>query len=281
MTTETSPITSAFGALYRNPRVGDLIIRTTDEVDFHFYKAIIAAASIVFVDMLSSPQPEPASTCDSYKPSVDVAESSVVWETLLMLCYAPQPPTPEAFEDLAAVRAVLAAGVKYRMALAVDYARLVLLLPKFIEEKPFAVYALGCTYKLPDVTRTAARCSLRFQIYFEYSEELEILPPRASHHLSEYRRKCGAYAQILVARTHSNYYSRPGGGPLSRLGQEYHLPFESQHCSERSCISNSHSLSNYTGPCRRRITAELYFQDLRTKLEFLPDARLTLSKPLL
>lgn len=281
MTTETSPIASAFGALYRNPRVGDLIIRTTDEVDFHVYKAIIAAASIVFADMLSIPQPSPgATTGDSYKPAVEVAESSVVWETLIMLCYAPQPPTPEAFEDLAAVRAVLAAGVKYQMAVAVDYARLVLLLPKFMEEKPFAVYALGCAYKLPDVARTAARCSLRHPIYFEYSEELDILPPRASHHLSEYRRKCGASAQMLVTKTHSDYSShRPGG--VSRSGQTYHVPFEFHQCTERSCISNYSSPSSYTGPCRRRITAELYFQDLRTKLEFLPDARLALSKPLL
>ncbi|EIW53676.1 uncharacterized protein TRAVEDRAFT_23933 [Trametes versicolor FP-101664 SS1] len=231
MTSATSPIASVtFGALYRNPRVGDLIIRTADEVDFHVYKAIIAAASIVFADMLSIPQPSPATTGDSDKPAVDVAERSVVWEILIMLCYAPRPPTPEDFEDLDAVRAILDAGVKYRMDVAVEYARLGLLLPRFVKEKPFVVYALGCAYKLPDVTRAAARHSLRFPIYFEYSKELDLLSPRAFHHLFEYRRECGAVAQMIVAR---------------------------------------------------RVQAERYFQELRTKLEFLPDASLALSEPLL
>lgn len=295
MKTETSPISSAFGgALYRNPRVGDLIIRTTaDEVDFHVYKAIIAAASVVFTDMLSIPQPSPATTGDSDKPSVDVAESSVVWETLIMLCYAPRPPTPEDFEDLDAVRAILDAGVKYRMDVAVEYARLGLLLPRFVEEKPFVVYALGCAYKLPDVTRAAARHSLRLPIYFEYSKELDLLSPRAYHHLFDYRRECGAVAQMLVANVHSDPHSLlPATRAPTRQQASYCpkrlpvcVPFENRDCSEKQCIANSGSTRNTAGYSGRyfhkRVKAERYFQELRTKLEFLPDASLALSEPLL
>ncbi|KAL1939053.1 hypothetical protein VTO73DRAFT_10313 [Trametes versicolor] len=292
MTSEISPVASAFGALYRNPRVGDLIIRTADEVDFHVYKAIIAAASVVFTDMLSIPQPSPATTGDSDKPSVDVAESSVVWETLIMLCYAPRPPTPEDFEDLDAVRAILDAGVKYRMDVAVEYARLGLLLPRFVKEKPFVVYALGCAYKLPDVTRAAARHSLRFPIYFEYSKELDLLSPRAFHHLFEYRRECGAVAQMIVARVHSDSSSLlPATRAPTRHQASYSpkrlpdcVPFEHRGCSEKACIAHSGSTTNtFTARAtfKKRVQAERYFQELRTKLEFLPDASLALSEPLL
>ncbi|CDO74333.1 hypothetical protein BN946_scf184850.g5 [Trametes cinnabarina] len=101
------------------PDTAHYVIRTSDDVELHVYRAIIGVASSVFSDMLSLPQPAPTATSDTgVKPTIEVAESSAVWETLIMLCYAPRPPAPGDFADLDTVRAILDAGVKYEMQIA-------------------------------------------------------------------------------------------------------------------------------------------------------------------
>ncbi|KAI9069768.1 hypothetical protein FKP32DRAFT_1640477 [Trametes sanguinea] len=179
---------SAISTLYRNPRIGDLTLRTSDGVELHVYRAIVAASIPVFEDMFSIPQPPSAS---SEKPTIDVAESSEVWETLIMLCYAPRPPTVDDFADLDAIRAILDAGVKYAMAVATEYASTALMFPALVAKQPYSVYAVGCAYRLTEVSRVAARQTLTATIYFEYSKELDLIPLRAYHRLSEYRRRCG------------------------------------------------------------------------------------------
>ncbi|OSD00630.1 hypothetical protein PYCCODRAFT_1414007 [Trametes coccinea BRFM310] len=177
---------TAVSALYRNPRIGDLILRTSDGVELHVYRAIVAASASVFEDMFSIPQPP--STPDG-KPTIDVAESSTVWETLIMLSYAPRQGIADDFADLGAAHAILEAGKKYNMPAATVCASTALVLPHFVEEQPYSVYALGCAYKLPEVARVAARHILRFPIYSDHSKELDLIPLRAYHRLSDYRRR--------------------------------------------------------------------------------------------
>ncbi|KAI0357906.1 hypothetical protein OH77DRAFT_1422043 [Trametes cingulata] len=320
MTSVASPLLAAPGALYRNPRMGDLVIRTSDGIEFHVYQAIISAASPLFLDMFTLPQP-PSPPAPAGKPSVDVAEDSSVWSTLIMLCYAPRPPVPDDFADLDAARALLDAAVKYEMAVAVEFARMGLLLGKFVEEQPFSVYALGCAYKLPDVARAAARRTLRFPIYFEHTKELDLVPLRVYHRLSEYRRKCGVFSRELV---------REDGVPQS-AEVEKHTTRVQLKTSERSDEQDSTQIPHIyvykevpfdllqpmcrggTGCARtygefsygpsvelerdsgfgsrrwnsRRVTGQFYsaamkyMETLYVRLEFLPDANLACSKPLL
>ncbi|KAI0357904.1 hypothetical protein OH77DRAFT_1312846 [Trametes cingulata] len=198
------------GPLYRNPRMGNLVMRTSDGIEFHVYRAIVSAASPLFLDMFTLPQP-PSPPAPAGKPSVEVAEDSSIWSTLIALCYAPRPPVPNEFADLDAARALLDAGAKYELAVTVDFAHMGLLLRKVVEEQPFSVYALGCTYKHPDVARAAARQTLRFPVYFEHTQELDLMSLLAYHCLSEYRRKCGVYSREVVPQSLSdNFVYIPG-----------------------------------------------------------------------
>ncbi|KAJ3000804.1 hypothetical protein NUW54_g6733 [Trametes sanguinea] len=75
---------SALSNLYRNPRIGDLTLRTSDGVELHVYRAIVATSIPVFEDMFSIPQPPSAS---GEKPTIDVArEQRGLGDADLALC---------------------------------------------------------------------------------------------------------------------------------------------------------------------------------------------------
>ncbi|KAL7284526.1 hypothetical protein ACG7TL_001817 [Trametes sanguinea] len=263
---------TAVSALYRNPRIGDLILRTSDGVELHVYRAIVAASASVFEDMFSIPQPP--STPDG-KPTIDVAESSTVWETLIMLCYAPRQGIADDFADLGAARAILEAGKKYNMPAATVCASTALVLPHFVEEQPYSVYALGCAYKLPEVARVAARHTLRFPIYFDHSKELDLIPLRAYHRLSDYRRRCGEACRAHLGDRLKNFKNYMDFYGYIKTRDFSFQPF----CTQRSCPCNGSANFRALGldvakPFLR------YLETLYAQLEYLPDSDLARSMAL-
>lgn len=74
-----------------------------------------------------------------------------------------------------------------------------LLQPSVVSKHPLSIQALGCTYGLHDVARTAARHSLRTPIHFEYVDELELITLCAFHNLSDYRRRCSVAARRVTS----------------------------------------------------------------------------------
>ncbi|KAH9848052.1 hypothetical protein C2E23DRAFT_889496 [Lenzites betulinus] len=282
MATDPRPPT-LFSAIYRNPRVGDIIIRTVDEVDFHVYKAILSAASPFFAHMFTLPQPSSHPTNASEKPLLTVAETATVWEMLITLCYAPRAPGVDDFADIDALRAVLDASEKYQMNVAIEFGRRALLLPKFVETTPFVVYALGYAYKFPDVIRAAAKQTLRFSIYFDYCDMLDTLTLRGYHRLSAYRKECGAVAKYVVDVLGRDW-SRPS---YLRVKQIDNCVFTLQDiCTQKHpspgsltlpCFSGGHPYNHISGygPIEE---LRKYLHVLCTQLEYLPDANLARSK---
>ncbi|KAI8972412.1 hypothetical protein BD414DRAFT_540302 [Trametes punicea] len=268
MSSDSSTVSPTPPGPYRNPQIGDTIIRTSDQAELHIYGVIVAAASPIFAEMLSLPQP--AAKPPGCKPTVDVSESSAVWDILVPLCYAPgHRSAVDDLDDLASVRAVLDAGVKYEMTVAMEWARHVLLLPGFAKERPFGVYALGCKYKLSDVARVAARNTLRCSIYLDYTEELELPPFRAFHRLLEYRKACGAAASgLLTSSINRDRYSRS-----KELG----------YLRDETCISRESRCPSVTNPFSGRSSRPAfvdYLKALHDRFEYLPDPDLACSGPL-
>ncbi|KAI0768306.1 hypothetical protein BD413DRAFT_479692 [Trametes elegans] len=203
--TDHTPTAIVPSSLYRDPHNGDLVIYTSDEAKLYVFKALIAAATpSIFLDILSLPQPTPSPT-HLTKPVVSGDESSAIWETLVMPCYAPRAPLPSNFDDLQAIRPLLNAGRKCNMDAAIEHAQLAFLLPKFVAAEPFRVYALGCAYALPDVALGVARQTLRLPIGLEYVEEFGLVPSRAYHRLSEYREECGLVARNVIGNPFISY----------------------------------------------------------------------------
>ncbi|CDO74336.1 hypothetical protein BN946_scf184850.g8 [Trametes cinnabarina] len=87
MSSTTAPLPA-----YRDPSEGDVVIRTSDQVDFHVDQRRLVDVSTVFADILSIPQPPSTGSASVKKPVIDVSESSALWYKLLPLIYNDSEP---------------------------------------------------------------------------------------------------------------------------------------------------------------------------------------------
>ncbi|KAJ7501149.1 hypothetical protein B0H11DRAFT_755389 [Mycena galericulata] len=78
----------------------DIILRSSDGVDFHVYRVVLSLASPFFKQMFSLPQPESATPV----PVIPVAEASGILDLVLRLWYpGANPATFTGLEQLAQV----------------------------------------------------------------------------------------------------------------------------------------------------------------------------------
>ena len=183
----------------------DIIIRSSDDVDFRVYKVILAKASPVFRTMLSLPQSSPSSPktaphSTSELPVVQLTEDAKTLENVFRLCYPVEHPDITSVDD---IHPVLEAARKYEIAcvatnLRWDIARI---LPK----EPLRMYAVAYMQQLEDVAREAAKLLLDIpQFHVPPSPPLEFrdLPCLAIYAVHVYRQKClDAVMKVLEDRT--------------------------------------------------------------------------------
>jgi len=126
----------------------DVILRTSDNIDFFVYKLILSIASPFFKSMFSLPQ---STQCTPPHPVIEVTESGAVIDALLRIVY---PNTDQEAEDFEAVIMVLEAAKKYEVGKVEN--RMKPILRKFAEDNPLKVFAAACKLNLEDVTKDAA-----------------------------------------------------------------------------------------------------------------------------
>ncbi|KAH9852623.1 hypothetical protein C2E23DRAFT_903429 [Lenzites betulinus] len=128
----------------------DLVVRSSDNVDFLVHRLILSMASSMFSSMLSLPQPPGT---DSEKPRVDVLEDSTILDVFFRVLYP--IPDPE-MSSLSSIHQVLAAGMKYDAPAVVASMRRALSQPRIMEDNPLRVFAIACYYGMEEETRAAA-----------------------------------------------------------------------------------------------------------------------------
>lgn len=184
---------------FDNPSA-DLIIRSSDAVDFFVPKVLMALASPVFEDMFIVAQPAPngqgTHTAPAPAPVVDVTEDSRTLDRLLRFVY---PMARPALASLDEALAVAAAAAKYM----VDYAAADALaqFAALAEAHALRAYALACTRRNEDAVRAAARvCLLQRapEATDPAAQELEEACPGALARLRTYHDACGAAASAVV-----------------------------------------------------------------------------------
>ncbi|KAL5524726.1 hypothetical protein ACEPAF_9871 [Sanghuangporus sanghuang] len=148
-------------ALFDNAE-GDIILRSSDEVDFRVFKVILALASPVFKDMFTFPQPSNETENDI--SVIPVSESSETIIPLLEFCYPVNSPRL-AQQDISVIGNVLGAALKYDMQSATGPAREALKERAEICKKDAVVaYAIACHLKLEEEARAAALACLKWPI---------------------------------------------------------------------------------------------------------------------
>lgn len=194
----------------------DIILRTSDNVDFHIWKGILIEASPVFADMFAlgargekKPVLDPESptndkpTGEEHTIVIHILERSDVLDLLLRMCY---PPPRATFPTLDVLKPVLAAAYKYQMDAVLEVLKIELL--THAPTSPIRVYIIAQHYDMTDTAQAALRHSLAHPAD-EYAPELKGYCAASYHRLLAYRKQC---TQTLSHMFASNLAWLPDNG---------------------------------------------------------------------
>ncbi|KAJ7358194.1 hypothetical protein DFH08DRAFT_953382 [Mycena albidolilacea] len=190
-----------------NDTDADVILRSSDGVDFHVYRLVLSLASSVFRDMFAFPTPQSEPTI----PTVQVSESALVLDAALRFWYPGAEPT--AVQTLDLLRDALEVLVlKYNMRFVIPLAKQQL--REYIGSDPVAVFSIACRHEWKDIALDAAKGSLKLPLRaFDEARpaQLEYMTAGTYHTLLQYHSEC---AKVATAATSSlqwaTYLNIPG-----------------------------------------------------------------------
>ncbi|KAI1790305.1 hypothetical protein LXA43DRAFT_519293 [Ganoderma leucocontextum] len=166
----------------------DIIIRTSDHVDFHVYSQILIAASPFFEGMFDVPQPPLDQQQLKYgRPIIDVSETSKALDPLLRICYPINKPKGRSLEE---IELALAAAMKFEMELPTT----VLTEELYTLSKyghPLEVWGIACRLRLESVARAAGQALLVSPLDFTVLKGMEGITAADYFRLREYVRLLG------------------------------------------------------------------------------------------
>ncbi|KZT68314.1 hypothetical protein DAEQUDRAFT_766485 [Daedalea quercina L-15889] len=249
-----------------NKRTADVILRSSDHVDFRVRQSILAEASPFFESMFSLPQlPDNRKRKErdetEYRdgiPVVDMSEGSRVLDSLLRFCYPVEDPL---LPSLKVTCEVLEAARKFDMAYVVAQVK-----KQFLSraaQQPLEAYIVAVTRGWVDEMREAARCTLRRDMRWDaYIPEMEQISAGAWYRLRAYHSACSEAVSKLVDVTHPN----EEGAVLDWLTTTQ-WPWFSCICTDMS-IQRPYTAARI--PCRSAAWWEAYMKDIKQKLKDRP-----------
>ena len=145
----------------------DVIIRSSDHVDFRVHKLILASSSPVFKDMFSLPQPPNNETVGGL-PMVQLSEDAEIVRALITVLYPIPSEMPASYDR---ILALLAAAQKYDIGTVQSSIRAEVSHRKLSTlngTKAFRTYAIASSWRLIPEMEMAARLSLDLPMTFEH-----------------------------------------------------------------------------------------------------------------
>ncbi|KAJ7209363.1 hypothetical protein C8J57DRAFT_1257575 [Mycena rebaudengoi] len=182
----------------------DVIIRSSDHVDFHVYKILLSFASPFFSNLFSFPSPSSTSSASNEvkdgKPVVCLPEASATLEKILMLCHPLRSPCCT-FATLDGIAFAHEAADKYLIPGGTDAIAACLSDPKFLANEPHRVFAIACYRRLPDVAAAAAMAALAVDVVPpEDVPELALISGRQLANLQRFWKACSDHGRRVVSR---------------------------------------------------------------------------------
>lgn len=168
----------------------DVIIQSSDSVNFRVRRSILATSSPFYGDLFSLPQPSDHVVVDGF-PVVHLPEDAEVLDSLIPWLYHVPPNLPDSDDK---ILTLLAACQKYDMttiqsSIRAEVSRRGLLLPTGAET--FHVYAVAYRKRLIPEMKVAARLTLGHPMTFEYlGKALRSFEGCALFDLSRFRQRC-------------------------------------------------------------------------------------------
>lgn len=170
----------------------DIILRSSDNVNFRVFKIILSLASPVFAQKFSTPQSATHKPTDEL-PVVTVSEDSQALDLALRHCYPTRSPELVELKD---AHILLEFAHKYQVdALCPSLTRY---LTSAIERDPVSAYTLATKYQYKDVAMAAARSCLKLPVSRLRSGVLHCITGEEYRALVEYHTSCGVAASAIT-----------------------------------------------------------------------------------
>ncbi|KII85941.1 hypothetical protein PLICRDRAFT_44370 [Plicaturopsis crispa FD-325 SS-3] len=209
-------------APFDNPKA-DVILRSSDNVDFRAFKIMLSVTSSVFEGMFALPTPPQGSTGDTLKdglPVIPLSEDSELVKKLLLYSLPSAIVERPPLETLRDVLAVLDAATKYDMQDVHRHARTALVSTRLLSsDTPLRIFVTAMRYKFEDEARAAAKYNLAVPVSdWPYIDELDDISTRQYHRLQDYHRRCGEVASTacptLITKWRSDFEWEKCSPPL-------------------------------------------------------------------
>ncbi|KDQ60473.1 hypothetical protein JAAARDRAFT_191850 [Jaapia argillacea MUCL 33604] len=230
-TTTPTPAKSPFN----DPRA-DIILRSSDKIDFATFKTILSLSSPIFDDMFRLPQPSSDSGSQAEKDGVavvEMTENGKELEMLLRFCHPGERPPPESIEDATLAMAV---AMKYQVDFMAAASKKRLL--ELAVDEPARVFSIACLYKAKDLAIDSAKLALNKSEATLFPNhpnsipsEFSLITARYIIHLLTYHRQCAAKMGSLTEAV------------INGIGQDWKP--SCGHCGSRGVANPTFSLQHW------------------------------------
>ncbi|KAF7965574.1 hypothetical protein HWV62_42838, partial [Athelia sp. TMB] len=186
--TDVLPVTGA--APFDDVRA-DIILRSSDNIDFRCYKVLLSLSSTFFEGMFSLPQPK-GSGGDVMKdglPVIPVAEKAAALEIILRLGH-PTSIRNAPILKLDDIKGTFEIARKYGMEDVEHIIRTALISELHLATEPLRVFAIANALRLEMETRVAAAAAFTLALdpdEVEYFSEMELITVRDLFYLHKYQ----------------------------------------------------------------------------------------------
>jgi hypothetical protein len=175
----------------------DIVLRSSDLVNFHVHKSVLVASSPFFRDMFSLPQPQNDAVPEAL-PMVHLSEDAETLNSLISMLYPVAPEIP--FRD--DILTLLAAATKYDMDAVQSFIRAEVSRKNLFSSafaSAFRLYAVAYSKRLVPEMASAARDTLRRPLTFEdLGYALRLFEGEALRDLADFRlRSMGNFSSNL------------------------------------------------------------------------------------
>ena len=172
----------------------DIILRSSDNVDFRVFRLFLSLASPFFETLFDIPQPAEADANQELRdglPVVSVAEDSKTLDALLRFCYPCTLADDPKLEVLQDAVDILEAARKYSLDAIESKARQAIANPKILEAEPLRCFVIAHRGRLREETLLAAKYTLTQPLIPSWFQEIELLTTTDLLSLLTYHKKCG------------------------------------------------------------------------------------------
>ncbi|KAI5992315.1 hypothetical protein F5J12DRAFT_460768 [Pisolithus orientalis] len=179
----------------------DVILRSSDGVDFRVFRLFLSLASPFFETLFDLPQPSEETDTDMEikdgLPVIPVSEDSKTLDSLLRFCYPCTLAEDPVLEDFREIIDVLDAAKKYSLDAIQQAVRKSLFIPKILETNSLRCFAIACRTRMQDECELAAKYTLQEPLIPGWFEEIELITSAELLSLLTYHQKCSSAVLAL------------------------------------------------------------------------------------